>query len=193
MRLYLIFIGIVAVACGGCTTTTASRNQDAATAQLIAEYEAKQQARINQLNEDYQQVYTLEMDQLVALGKKQFDQQLQLQATHLSEQILKDWKNQTLPGILADSSYSALQDDYQKLNTIEANLQTARQTYNDSFSSIAMDMKKLDVIKSSLQNLAITPDTRKELEDFFSALYSAYQKSQKGNQTPSGNSSSSNK
>jgi hypothetical protein len=118
------------------------------------------------------------MKRLDALGKREFNQQMRVRSGRLSEQLAQDWKKNTLPGLFADACQNELQNEYEEMAAIEKNLADARQAYASSFAAIALDVKRLEAMETSLRDLAITPNTRREMADFFQHVYAAYRKAQ---------------
>lgn len=175
MRLYFPILLLIAAFCAGCTTTQESRDRDKATALLVTDYRNRQQNRINELNQNSTRLFNTEINELNALGTVQFNQQLQLQAQQVAEQILTSWQQQTLPGTFANTCYSSLQTDYLSLNNIETNITSAQQAYKTSYQALSLDLAALDAIQSSLQNLSIKRQANQQkLTAFLEELYKAY-------------------
>jgi hypothetical protein len=176
-------IVIIATTGAGCAftrfTTPDSRTQDAATAQLIAQYQASEQQRVNRFNQEEQQAMAAQLDQLNRLSVDQFKQQLRLSARQISEKLVSDsGKGMILPGSFADTCYGALQSDYSKLDSIVTNLDSIRATYNASTSAIKVDLSKLDAVKTTLQTLAVPPSDQQQLSELISVISMAYSDAQ---------------
>lgn len=182
-RSILLLIVVVAAIGNGCVftrfTTTASRSQDAATAQLVAQYQTREQQRVNQFNQQEQQAIATQLSQLNVLSVDQFKQQLRLSARQISEKLVSDSGNgMILPGSFSDACYGALQSDYTVLDSIVTNLDSIRATYNASTAAIKVDLGKLDAVKTTLQTLAVPPSNQQQLSEFISVISKAYSDAQ---------------
>lgn len=179
-----LFLIVVMGAVGpGCAfmrfTTTASRQQDAATAQLIAQYQASEQKRVNDFNQQEQQAMAAQLDLLNRLSVGEFNQQLRLSARQIAEKMVSDsGKGMILPGSFSDTCYGALQSDYSALDSIVTNLDSIRATYNASTTAIQADLSKLDAVKTTLQTLAVPPSKQQELSQLMSVISTAYSDAQ---------------
>lgn len=171
---------LAAVLSTGCATS--AKRQDAARlADKVTRYRTTQQERIKQLNRDYQLNYARLMKQLDLLCSHEIDQSLDLEAMRVSEALIRDWEVATLPKNLRDSLKESLDHNVAAIQTAEAEMQRARDTYAASYKEAVLQLKKLEDVESQLKKLATTPKEREKLSELLNTLYTLYQQSQKKN------------
>lgn len=180
MQTRAILIILFGLLLAGCSTTTEeSRARDRTAAKIVADYRQRQEDRINRFDSDYQRYFEEQMKRLDALGQDDLTQRMELQAMEISDKLLLNWEEKTLPGQFRDAIFSEMQKDFSLIEDIESNLASARQKYASGYSEISMETKKLIAAQNGLEDLAIKSETQRDLAVFLKAVYAAYRDAQK--------------
>jgi hypothetical protein len=179
MKSRFFFLFLVTAIAAGCTTTKTSRIEAARLSAKVQNYKSMQQQRIQSLNQGYQKTYNQLMKELEDVYNFQVDQTLDLVAMQVSERILSQWENETLPSQFRGTFAQTMEDNLKQIASVDVALQQARSTYAASYQDAVLQLKKLDDAKSDLDALAATPSQTKEMTALLQALYTAYQTTQK--------------
>src|ERR1044071_1332176 len=97
MRIGTLFGASIVFLAIGCTTTNQSRLRDESAAKLVGDYRTRQEKRIQEATQEYQKTFETQMKVLDSLGHAEFDQILDGDALTLSDQLILEWPELTLP------------------------------------------------------------------------------------------------
>lgn len=146
----------------GCTSSRAIRQQAIDLDAQIVAFRNDETARIDKLNQDYREAADEYLNTLRSLA----DQQLSLDRDHDSEGaadlLVLNVDSASLPGKFADQLLSTVEEQRNKLTTVDAQFNATRDAYAANYQALKLNVAKLDDLHAKLKSLSI-PDTGPEL------------------------------
>jgi len=161
--------------CSSCTTTKTSIRDAAALAKMLKKYRTQQEDHLEHIGKEYQQAYDRlikENDELIMTGALT---RMDLDALRLSDKMVADWKQSTLPSKFRDNFETDMHLQVDRMAQAEQATQKARENYAAAYHEIVLKMAEIKSVEVAMQRLSTSRSKTAELEDLIKKLYAAYQ------------------
>jgi hypothetical protein len=122
------------------------------------------------------------MGELTSLSRRQTEQQMELAALKISDQLVEQWQKQSLPGVFRQNFLDLVRADYDRLRSAEAALDQARQQYAEDLKTVTLKLNLLKDVENKLVRLSETSGQAREAAQLLQVLYASYEITQKKEQ-----------
>lgn len=147
----LLFATHGLVGCG--TTTEFTRDRAKLANERMKAYVEDQQNRVARLNQEF----TDTQAELLKTHRQEIDRWIEhgqtLDHQRLADQLISDWKAETLPGKMRDTLHASMERQVQRLYDQEAKSEEAL-AFVKSIQELKAPLKKLKTIQATLEHLS---------------------------------------
>jgi capsule polysaccharide export protein KpsE/RkpR len=150
----------------GCYSSTEARKQAKELADQIATYREDQKQRITRINDEYRDDFTRLMDSLSDLAKVELQQDRNVDAQRIADDILGDHDNFTRRGEFRQAFADAVRGQRERIAQADLAVAQAKNAYLQAYREAALELAHIDRTEARLRELAGDEDRRQTFEDF---------------------------